>query len=687
VVKKLAGFLLISAMLAPLAPAWGQEEAKPEKPLVIDEVVVTATRTEVPGKETSVSYTVITGQEIEDRQAIMAPEVLRTVPGVNITQQGSRGGLTSLFLRGGNSNHTQVLLNGIRLNDAGGDFDFSSLTTDNVDRVEVIRGPMSALYGADAMSGVVNFVTRKGAGPPRLTLTSGWGVHSETGGLISEQRASLMGAHHSFGYSIGFSRVDDQGILRLNNRFASTVLNSRLDYDPMEKLSFTFTTLMVDQRLGVPTELGGDRFDPRSVGGPGLDPQQKNTRLDMLLGLTTRYQPYTWWENFLTLAHSQRDRHFNDPRNPEFTELDRLFGAFFSRNLERRWSLDYHTNLRVGSRQSVESISTLGVAARTEQLKQSLLFGPVPPFFPGSGSFLKTSRTSTALYAQEQLKFWQRLFLTVGLRVEDNSVFDRVEVTPRASAAFRITETDTTIRAAGGRAIKEPTFLESFSRDQLTKANPKLRPEKNLGWEVGADQFLLQERFKLSISYFENHFTDLITFVPRTYPELSSFENIGAVRTKGLEFALRARLMKGVTLGAAYTYFTQFTVLDDGQVGGLFFQTGHHLLRRPRNNISFILDAKRPRWGFNLVGLYVGRRDDSMFTFQQPFTFQSARVVNPGYFTLNLAAYYDLAQDLGQVKKVRLMVRANNLLDRNYMEAFGYSSPRFHAVGGLQVVF
>jgi len=668
-------------------PATAPETAESKEAAVLEEVVVTGTRTPVPVKESSLSATVITEKEMETRQAFRAQEMVRSVPGAIISQSGSTGGTTSLFLRGGNNNFTQVLFNGIRLNDAGGDFDWNVLTVDNLERIEVIRGPMSALYGADAMTGVVNLQTKKGVGPPTLSLNGAWGAHSENGHFIGENRVSLLGSYGKFGYSLAYSRMDDYGILRVNNRFANNVINGRFDYDLQENLSFTAYTWFVDSRFGVPTENGGDRFDTKAAGGPGLDPDQKNARKDILLGLKGNYWPFGWWENELLLAFSQWDRHFDDPYNPRESTFDALFGPFFSRDLEQRYSLDYHSNFRFGERKQVESISTLGVAARSERFKQR-----ISGAFPWGGflfpyeSSLKTHRRSTAFYFQEQLSFWERLFLTAGFRVEDNSVFDKAEFIPRASAAFRLTETDTTIRAAGGRAIKEPTFLQSFSRSQLSKANPFLKPEVNVAWEVGADQYFWQDRMKLSLTYFENRFSDLITFVPRTFPELSSFENIGAVRTKGLEVGLTAKTTFGLTVSAAYTHLFEFTVLDDGGVGGLFFATGKHLLRRPRHAFSLDLDYSRPKYGIHLNGLFIGSRDDSQFTFTEPFNFASARVVNGSYFIVNLAGYYTLMENWGYVKKVQLQARLNNLFDRDYEEVYGFSSPRFHFLAGLRVI-
>jgi vitamin B12 transporter len=678
--KTRLGLAILLMLTAGIAPVHGEEAVMAPDTVVLEDVLITGTRTPVPEKESTLSTTVIPEQEIEARQAVRLEEMLRTVPGAIINQTGSRGGETALYIRGGESDHSQVLLNGIRLNKAGGFFNFNALTVDNVERLEVVRGPMSALYGADAMTGVVNLITKKGTGKPTLTLNSAMGAHSENGNFISEQRASLLGAYRQFGYSVAYSRIDDNGILELNNRFASNVLNSRLDYDPLDNLSFTFTTLLVESRFGFPTESGGDRLDRQEAGGPGLDPGQNTADLTLALGLNTNYWPRPWWEHGLTLAYVHRDERYNDPSNPEDTIFD--FGSFFfSRDLERRLSLDYYTNFHLGQKEKLGSISTLGVAARTEQLKSTsrgeFFF---VPFF----EYLKSSRRSTAFYAQQQFSFWNRLFVTGGLRLEDNSVFDQVEFSPRASASLRFPETDTTIRAAGGRAIKEPNFVETSSQNPLFLGNPNLKPEKNTSWEVGADQYLYADRIKLSLTYFENHFKDFITFV-RTSDIFftGTFENIGAVRTRGLELAGRAQLPGGLSAGLAYTHLFEFKVLDDGGLENLFFATGKHLIRRPRHTVNFDLGWSQGPVALHLNGLYVGRRDDSRFTLDFPF---QERLVNGGYFIMNLAASYDVIQDWGYIKKVQLQARANNLLDRNYEEAYGFSSPRFWFLAGLRVI-
>ncbi len=675
--------------------AWAQERGR--ETVEMEPVVVTATGTEVPLKETTQSVTVITDKQIQEQQAVRVEEMLRYVPGVTITQSGSRGGATSLFLRGGNNNQTQVLFNGNRINDAGGDFDFNSLTTDNLDRIEVVRGPMSALYGADAMVGVVNLIPRKGVGPPTLNLAAGFGPRVENARLIEEYRASLVGSYKKFGFSIGYSNISDPGILIINNRFRNGTLVGRLDLDLTDKLSFSYNAFYVASRFGIATENGGDIYDAKRKGGPGYDPDQTSKKQDLLHSLSVDYRPFPWWQNQLTLAVSQRDRRFDDPANPPRNDwellyypyastFDLLFGSYNSRDLETRYSLDYRSNFRFGVREKVESITTVGFYAREEQLKQWIWTGGIPPYVGPTQDFLKTRRGATATYAQEQLTLWNRVFLVGGFRVENSSVFDHAEFIPRGSVGVHFPKTNTTLRAAGGRAIKEPTFLESYSRSQLSRANPNLKPEQNVSWEVGLDQSLFNNHGVLSLTYFENYFTDLITFVPRVYPQLSGYDNIGEVRIAGLESALRLNPVKGLTLSLVYTnLFTR--VADDGNIQNLFFQNGKPLLRRPRHTFSVVANYEWDRLNINLSGYYTGWRDDSQFTYAFPFLFQSKRVDNPDFFVLNLAASYDLVRDWGYINKFQLWARFNNIGDNRYQEVYGYSSPGFSMLGGVRVIF
>jgi vitamin B12 transporter len=672
-------FSLLSVLIG-IVPLWGQEAAK-QGVQVLDEIVVTATGTEVPLKETSTSTTIITKQQMEARQEPRVEDFLRDVPGAIIMQNGSRGGTTSLFLRGGNSNMNLVLLNGFRLNDTGGAFDFNKLTVDNVNRIEVVRGPMSSLYGNDAMTGVVNLITRQGQGPAKLTMTSLWGGHAEghsANNLIDEQRVNLEGSWKKFSYSMAYGRYDDSGILPINNRFASNVVNSRFDLEPSDNLKLTLTNYYVNTFYGFPTS-SGDRFDAKGFGGNGLDPDQNQQAATVLTGLSGNFWPVSWWENELKLGFLNLDSRYNNPANPYYVNFQTT--NYYSRDLEKQWTLNYRSNFHCGSKENLASTTTLGVEMRHAQFKgwSRSWDWNISDY---SSAMNKARRGSYTWYLQEQGGAWERLFLTVGGSLEDNSAFQKLEFCPRASAALRFPETDTTLRAAGGKAVKAPSFTETNSLNPFFLGNPALLPEKNVSWEVGFDQWLWKNRVQGGLTYFENHFTDLIQYA-QTGWTTGSYFNTAAARTKGFELYLQAKPFKGFTARTAYTYLTQLKVLDDGGVVNINIITGQNLLRRPRQSWNFDLNYIYGPVEVNFHGLYVGARADRRPDNNPPY--YATRLVNGGFFTADLAAYYTVIQKWGYVKRLQLMARAMNLFDKNYEEVFGYSSPRFQIIGGLRL--
>jgi vitamin B12 transporter len=670
---------LLSMFIGPVP--LGAQEADQQGVQVLREIVVTATGTEVPLQETSVSTTIITKPQMEARQDPRVEEFLRDVPGATISQAGGRGGTTSLFLRGGNSNMNLIMLNGFRLNDTGGFFDLNKLTVDNINRIEVVRGPMSSLYGNDAMTGVVNLITRQGQGPPKLTMTSLWGGHAEghsPNNLIAEQRVSFAGAWKIFSYSMAYGRYDDTGILPINNRFGSNVVNSRFDLEPTDNLKLTLTNYYVDTYFGFPTS-SGDRFDAKCFGGNGLDPDQNQKTTTMLTGLSGNYWPVSWWQHELLLGFLNLDSRYNNPANPYYVTFQTT--DYYSRDLEKQWTANYRSNFHFGANKSLASTTTLGVEMRHAQWK-GWSHGFDFNIFDYRDSMNKARRGSYTWYLQEQAGAWERLFLTVGGSLEDNSAFQKLEFCPRASAALRFPETHTTLRAAGGKAVKAPSFTETNSLDPFFLGNPQLLPEKNVSWEVGFDQWLWQNRVQFGLTYFENHFTDLIQYAQTSWTT-GSFFNIAAARTKGFELYFQAKLFKGFTARTAYTYLTQLKVLDDGGLVNINIITGQNLLRRPRQTWNFDLNYIYGPVEVNFHGLYVGARADRRPDATPPY--YATRVVNGGFFTADLAAYYTVAQNWGLVNRLQLMARALNLFDKNYEEVFGYSSPRFQIIGGLRL--
>jgi vitamin B12 transporter len=232
------------------------------EPARLDPVVVTGTQVAVPVSELPSAITVIDRQEIESRQVTDVFQLLRTVPGLSVTQSGSRGGAIVVFPRGGNANFDMVLVDGVPVNNAGGGYDFSDLTTDNIERIEVIRGPQSALYGSNAIGSVIQIFTRRGRGPLQTDVSLAGGSFN-----TFEGRGVVSGGSERFGGSLGVGYVSTTGFLPVNNDYNDLTVSSGLDYQPIEALKLAFSARYSDSHFEFPTESAGDRLSP-------LDPDQ-----------------------------------------------------------------------------------------------------------------------------------------------------------------------------------------------------------------------------------------------------------------------------------------------------------------------------------------------------------------------------------------------------------------------------
>ena len=263
---------------------------------VMDETLVTATRTAEAQSTLGVATDVITGDEITERQAKDVREVLRTVPGLNIVTSGGRGSTTSLFTRGGEDNYTKALIDGVSVNLGGGAYDFGRLLTENIERIEVVRGPQSALYGSDAITGVINIITKKGSGKPALHASTANGAYLKgDNNYVGEQSLGFTGGNDWIGASLGYARVDDNGFLDVNHDYKNNTFSGRIDLYPKDNLDVTLTGRYEDSKLKFPTESAGDQLSP-------LDPDQNSSTADWLWTLNTNYQMSDWLEPSIILT-------------------------------------------------------------------------------------------------------------------------------------------------------------------------------------------------------------------------------------------------------------------------------------------------------------------------------------------------------------------------------------------------
>jgi vitamin B12 transporter len=626
----------------------------PEEPVELGPVVVTATKTEVPVKQVAASVTVITKEEIEARQATQVTDLLQDVTGLSVTQAGSRGGVVTVFPRGGNSNFNLVLIDGIKVNDAGGFFDFSDLSTENIDRIEIVRGPHSALYGSDAMGSVIQIFTKRGTGAPRAEF-------SFAGGNLNtfEEHFNLSGGVGRVGYSLGVGRTDTDGSLRINNDFRETTVSGRLDYAIEKALDLNLLVRFTDSLFEFPTGDAGNLFSP-------LDPRQSSDHKRLLVSGKASHALATWWQQTLQVGFYRHQSAFDDPFDPGID-----FSAFHSKNEERRVSADYFWNLTAPTFLDVSTVFTAGFAFEREEFEQRA--AATETDFPFS-SRNEASRDNKAGYLQGQFDWRKVLFLTAGFRVDGNSTFG-TEVTPRVSGAYIIPFLETKVRAGYGKGIKAPTFIQNFGDGSpFAIGNPDLKPERTRSWEVGFDQPLLKGLAELNATYFYNRFTDLIAFVGGS----PSFRNVQAARAKGIEVAAKVHPGFGLTVGGTYT-FLETKVLDNGGIGGTELPVGAPLIRRPKHSGSLSIDHVWERLHTNLTATFVGAREDLDFR-----TFPAPRVTLPSYRTVDVAFTYLLLKDRLHLQELSLFGKVQNLFDEGFQQTFGFSAPRITFLLGVK---
>ncbi|MGW8302975.1 MAG: TonB-dependent receptor plug domain-containing protein [Desulfobacterales bacterium] len=647
----LIGFLLWVIVANPALADSEKEDSIP----IMDETLVTATRTETPVRELGVSATVVTEKEIEERQAVDVIDVLKDVSGFNLVRTGGRGTTTSLYIRGGEDNFTKVLIDGVSVNLGGGAYDFGSLLTENFERIEIVRGPQSALYGSDAISGVINFITKPGEGKPSLRASSSNGTYLKGDkNYIGEQSVGFTGGNEWIGASLAYARVDDNGYLEVNQDYWNNTFSGRVDVTPMDNFDLTFTGRYEDAKDKFPTGDAGDKYSP-------LDPNQDLKTDDWVSGVNAQYRMLPWLEHAVLLGYHYNKQDYNDPEDPTADP----FGAFFSETKDTRYSVDYHFNIRYPSTETMRSTFTAGFEYLDEDYDQqtrSIFLGVE------TKDDLNKDRDNWGYYVQEQLSFFNHLHFTAGARYEDNSEFG-TEFVPRGSVAYELTQTDTTFRGAAGKGFKTPTFTEQFAQGFAT-GNPDLDPEKSYSWEVGVDQVLWKNKLVLGATYFYQKFDDLITYINRPAPA-PDFENIQEAKSQGVELTALCKPGYGFTLGANYTYLDT-EVEDDGGAGGASspFEEGKQLLRRPKNTASGYINWAWKGFQIRFDGLYVGERDDLDFR-----TFPADRVTLDDYFIVDLATSYTFQLNNEYIKDFKIFGKVLNLFDEHYEEAFGFSPP------------
>jgi vitamin B12 transporter len=639
----------LAAHVAPAAvTADARPTAAPGDTIQLPGVVVTATRVPVAIEALPVPVTVLTGAELRERGIRTVAEALRAVASAAVVQAGPRGGQTSVFLRGGQSGYVKILVDGVPANDPGGAIDLADLTTDQVERIEVVRGPASVLYGSDAVAGVVQIFTRRGLAGPTLDLaaTGGLGERRHGDGRYGAVDASgtVSGATAGLGYMIGGGRSWNDGLYPMNSDRRMDVLNGRLDWAARPGSDVTVTARFSDSDTGLPTDGAGNLTDENArlqrrsvtVGVEGVQRVAERVVARLQLGALDRDQ----------LA-------LDEPDGPADT-----LGVYASRlqNQVRRLSADARLDVELP-----RSVASVGMAIQDQRgsssYRSETQWGP----YEAEADFQRSNR---GYYAQLLTEPVANLHFTAGGRLDDNEVFG-VFQTHRLGLTYGLGPVRA--RAAVGRAFREPTFAESFGSGFGDRGNPELVPERSDSWEVGADASL-GWMVRLGATWFHQRFHDLIqfTFTPAD-PEDPSYFNVGAAAAEGLELTADAAV-GGLDLSGSYTWL-QTRVLDPGLATGAGFVEGEPLLRRPAHAAAFTGRYRLDAGALALTLNHVGDREDMDFG----AGFPAPRVTLPAYTTLDLAAEHRLPLAAGGAWD--MLVRVENALDARYEAIRGFPAP------------
>ncbi len=620
---------------APAASVQGGEEA--------GQLVVTATRVETPPGELASSTTIITRDEIENSGKVFVLDLLREVPGLDVVRNGGPGQPAAVFIRGAKSEHTLVMVDGVEVNDPftpGRTFDFAHLTTENIERIEIIRGPQSTLYGSDAIGGVINIITRKGRGKPALTYSA------EAGSFETfKSYFGVSGASEPFDYSLGVSLLDTEGISaagrkygnREDDAYENTTLSGRLGWtaDDCFDMSLIFRY----------TDADGDQDN--AGGAFGDDP---NYTFDNEM-MFTRAQGRLWlledvWEQVLGVSFTDYDRKFRnrvDPAHP----IDWLRARYRADLLKFDWQHNFYVH--------PTNTVTLGLETEEERGRSEWfsdgVFGPTVDIAP------RESARTNGFYAQDQLSVSDRFFATLGVRLDDHDSFGS-ETTYRVAPAYRFPETGTKVKGTYGTGFKAPTLFQLYS----AFGNEDLKPEESKGWDVGVEQELCGGKVTAGITYFRNTFEDLID-----YDWVLGYVNVGKARAEGVEVSARYQATDRLSFGATYT---QQRTEDRA--------TGQDLLRRPGDKASLDVNYGfcEGRANVNLDVVHVGVREDLDYS-----TWPATRVDLERCTLVNLSGSYQASEN------VRLVARVENLFDKKYEEVLGYASPGLGVFGGVLVSY
>ena len=615
---------------------------------VSEAVVVSATRTPVPGEAAGAAVSSLSGAQIVTIQPVGMNELLRFVPGAVVNTSGRVGSLGSVFVRGGDSRYNKVIVDGVTINEPGGTFDFGVVPLNETGRMEFVRGAQSTLYGSDAMTGVIQTWSANGSTDvPELRLGADGGTVDTAHGYLS-----LAGARGRFDYNLFGDQFnsDGQGI---NDAYSNSLQGGNVGVALNDWASLRLRVRHSNSYTGVQGEW---QFD----GAPPLPPDDNQfQRQNNLLGSVELAinRPSRWQHRFTGFDYRHVRTNVNGD-NP-----DRIFdSAFHSVANYNRAGLEYEGNYLQRSWAQM----TVGYQFENENgFVQDLVFG----------SFTHGLRRNQAVYGQEVLTL-KRLSVVAGARYVHNTTFGDKGV-PRVALGYQVLRggdifSGMQLRFSYATGIKEARLEEAFAEGVGIVPNPNLKPEENRAFEAGFQQGLFGGKYALSATYYNNLFHNQIDFAILDFNTFTGqYQNIDKSLAHGAEVEFRGRISSRLSLDAGYNY-TSTQILSQPFAFDDLHQPGRPLIRRPKHSGSLLLTYLGKRWGGNVGGSFVGRRPDSDFL---GLNIDHA----PGYARGDMGGWYAITSRLTAYANV------SNLLNKQYQEVVGYPALGINGRAGVRL--
>lgn len=530
-----------------------------EAEVKLKEVVVTADRIESAAGETTSDVTVIKGDSIKKMNIQFVSDALRQVPDINIVQNGGPGQTSTVFMRGGDSTQTLVMIDGVKvMSTTFGAFDFSGLTTDDIERIEIVKGPQSTLYGSEAMSGVINIITKKGHGTTKVDASLEYGSFDTSKVSMTASGAAGISDYRLTGsyYGTDGISVAKQGTER--DGYRNATVSGKVGLKPLEQLEFELNGRYYRDRA----ELDDFDFVAKQ---PVDNPNYVQYGDHSLLSGKGKLYLFNVWEQILTISSVLDSLRGRDPV-VGFNNYDVKTGLD---------TIDWQNNLFLGDFSTV----TAGVEYKRET-------------GDNKGNFA-TSINNKAWYANDRLKLAQdRLILNAGIRHDDNDI-SGAKTTYRAGALYDFKEAALKVKGNVGTGFRAPTFNELFFPFY---GNPGLKPEESEAWDVGFEKELMDNRINFSMTYFVQNYKNLIDTDPLTF----TAKNIARAEVKGVETGLTVRVTDTMKVKAGHTYLN---AKDQ--------DTGERLTRRPMDKFTLAAEYAATRTSIIASYVFVGERFDS----------------------------------------------------------------------------